>query len=302
MATFGVARHSARRYRSGVMDRQQQDGRASRTVPRRLAPAMLRDLELHEARALARGGRVVHDLGDAILLLDPVDPDPFLNRLTGLRLPSSGAAFDRRLAELQAMFVALRRRPHVLVSSRLDAPADLLERLEGEGFVDVGGTYPMVQFGAPTAAARMLPPGAQVEWLTTAGERQPELARGAARVMTEAFAVEPGVEQHIARDLARPADGGWDVCVISCGAEPVAAGRRFTVDGMTYLSSIGTRRAWWGQGFGAAVTSILADSGVAAGGSIVHLSVDSKNARALRLYRRLGFETVGDRIADLLLA
>ena len=48
---------------------------------------MMRFLDRHEAQAHAVGGREVRDLGDAILLHDRDDRDPFWNRLSGLRLP-----------------------------------------------------------------------------------------------------------------------------------------------------------------------------------------------------------------------
>jgi ribosomal protein S18 acetylase RimI-like enzyme len=50
------------------------------------------------------------------------------------------------------------------------------------------------------------------------------------------------------------------------------------------------------------VAAALIDDGRAAGGPLVHLGVEWDNERAQRLYRRLGFEIVGGRMADLLLA
>ena len=74
----------------------------------------------------------LRDLGDALLLLDPVDPEPFWNRLEAVRWPTDPDAFDRRLAETAVRFAALARQPHVWVSPPHDAPADLAERLRGE--------------------------------------------------------------------------------------------------------------------------------------------------------------------------
>src|SRR5437870_3324824 len=78
-----------------------------------LGPAAIRFLEPHEATAHAHGRRRVVDLGDAILLHAPDDGDPFLNRLSGVRLATQPAAFERRLAELLTLFAGLDRRPHV---------------------------------------------------------------------------------------------------------------------------------------------------------------------------------------------
>ena len=264
-----------------------------------LTPADLHSLELHEARAHAHGERSVRDLGDSILLTDPTEADPFLNRLSGLRLPDDGDACDRRLAEFYTLFATLGRRPHVWLWPGVDSPPDMRERLAADGFVDLGGTYAMVL--AELLAPAVLPEGTRVDRLATAGARLPFVVAGAAQVMVEAFGAVAGSTDHVAEDLERAPAPEWDVCLLSVDDEPVAAGRRYSADGMTHLSSIGTRPAWWGRGFGAAVTATLADDGRRAGGTRVHLGVEAANTRAQRLYRRLGFEIVGERIADLLL-
>jgi ribosomal protein S18 acetylase RimI-like enzyme len=259
----------------------------------------LRAIELHEARAHAHGEREVRDLGDAILLTDPTETDPFLNRLSGLRLPSDDAACDARLAELYALFAGLGRRPHVWAWPGVSTPADLEQRLLDDGFVELGGTFAMVLDGRPAPA--LLPVGARLERAASAGERERDVLAGAARVMVEAFGAVAGSAEHVVVDLARAPAPRWDVCVAWLADEPVAAGRRYTADGMTHLSSIATRPRWWGRGFAAAVTAALADDGQQAGGALVHLGVEAQNARARRLYERLGFTVVGERIADLLL-
>ena len=58
-------------------------------------PPTMRRLLLHEARVHAIPGRDLRDLGDAILLHDPVETEPFWNRLEGStgrrsRTPSTG--------------------------------------------------------------------------------------------------------------------------------------------------------------------------------------------------------------------
>ena len=70
-------------------------------------------IERHETDAHAIPSREVRDLGDALVLHDPRDPDPFWNRMARVRWPSDPAAFDRRLTESMALFLVLGRRPHV---------------------------------------------------------------------------------------------------------------------------------------------------------------------------------------------
>ena len=73
----------------------------------------MRHLLLHEARIHAIPGRDLRDLGDTILLHDPVEPEPFWNRLEGLRWPSDPTAFDRRLTEALVLFASIGRQPHI---------------------------------------------------------------------------------------------------------------------------------------------------------------------------------------------
>ena len=86
----------------------------------------MRRLLLHEARVHAIPGRELRDLGDAILLHDPADPEPFWNRLEALRWPVEADAFDRRLTEMLVLFASLGRQPHIWAAPLHDSPADLV--------------------------------------------------------------------------------------------------------------------------------------------------------------------------------
>ena len=101
-------------------------------------PATMRRLLVHEARVHAMPGRELRDLGDAILLHDPADPEPFWNRVEAIRWPDDADAFDRRLTEMLVLFTSLGRQPHVWPSPVHDAPGDLVARLVANGFRDVG--------------------------------------------------------------------------------------------------------------------------------------------------------------------
>ena len=67
---------------------------AARQPTQPIDAATMHRLMLHEARIHAVPGRDLRDLGDAILLVDPIDPDPFWNRLECLRWPDDPDAFD----------------------------------------------------------------------------------------------------------------------------------------------------------------------------------------------------------------
>ena len=112
--------------------------------PADLTAADVRWLAWHEARSHALIGREVRELGDAVLLYDETDREPFWNRLAGIAWPSEPAAFDRRLAEAIALFAGLDRIPHVWPTPGFDEPLDLTARLLAHGFEDHGGGLFMV--------------------------------------------------------------------------------------------------------------------------------------------------------------
>jgi hypothetical protein len=95
--------------------------------------ATTRRLEWHETMAHAIPSRVVRDLGDALVLHDPRDPDPFWNRMVSVRWPASRDAFDRRLDEAVTMFALDARQPHIWPSFAHSTPADLTARLVATG-------------------------------------------------------------------------------------------------------------------------------------------------------------------------
>ena len=125
-----AARVSCRRYA-----RLQRPGFACRAAPSTgdyrgtvirtvsLDDATTRRLERHETMAHAIPSRDVRDLGDALVLHDPRDPDPFWNRMVSVRWPASPDAFDRRLDEAVTMFALDARQPHIWPSPAHSAPA-----------------------------------------------------------------------------------------------------------------------------------------------------------------------------------
>ena len=100
--------------------------------------ATVRRLLRHEAEVHAVPGRSLRDPGDALLLHDEVEPEPFWNRVEAIRWPTDAAGFDRRLGEVSVVFASIGRQPHVWTSPPHDEPADLVARLSENGFEDVG--------------------------------------------------------------------------------------------------------------------------------------------------------------------
>jgi hypothetical protein len=268
--------------------------------------ATMRRLILHETRVHATPGRDVRDLGDAIMLHDPIDPEPFWNRLAAIRWPADPNAFDRRLTEILVLFASLGRQPHVWPSPLHDTPADLVERLSANGFRDTGAGCVMVLTDPRPAhdlAARPLPPGVVIERLSEIrGRTADEAATAIVEVLADAFDVGAerrlGVTAETITSLSRPIFTHY---LARLDGRPVAVARRATFDGISYLSSIGTAGWVRGRGIGRLVTAAASIDAVAAGSEWTHLGVFADNRTAIRLYRDLGFDRLGEPCPDLLL-
>jgi ribosomal protein S18 acetylase RimI-like enzyme len=267
--------------------------------------ATMRRLLLHEARIHAIPGRDLRDLGDAILLHDPVEPEPFWNRLEAVRWPVAAGAFDRRLTETLVLFASIGRQPHIWASPLHDAPTDLVARLEANGFRDMGKGNVMV-LADPAAARRVgaqpLPGGVTVERL--AGLTSPaasRVSRAIVEVLADAFEVEPerrpAIEAETVTSLGHP----WFThYLVRVGGEPAAVARRATFEGVSYLSSIGTATWARGRGLGRLVTQLASSDGLALASEWVYLGVFAENTGAISVYRRSGFERVGASCPDML--
>jgi len=262
-------------------------------------------MERHEAHAHAIPSRRVRDLGDAIALVDPIDPEPFWNRLQAVRWPDDEVGFDRSLTRALAFFASVGRTPHVWPSPAHASPWDLAARLEAHGFRDVGGGHLMVlddpsRCGAVDPAE--LEEGVEVRTIRGRAEAGASDADDMALVLAESFGALPGRTASLAADLRATLDDPRVVLsLVRVDGEPAAAAKATTFDGWTYVSSVGTRTAFRGR----ALAGIATRAALTAGGRIPapptsYLGVFSGNEPALRLYERLGFASVGES-PDLLL-
>ncbi len=266
----------------------------------------MRRLLEHEARVHSMPSRELRDLGDAILLVDPNDPEPFWNRIEAIHWPAGVDAFDRRLTEMLVLFTSIGRQPHVWPSPIHDAPGDLVARLLANGFHDVGSSLVMVMTDpepATLAARRATGPHVSLERLGQGtGRGSATTSMDIVAVLCDAFHVEdrrrPGVEAETAASLANEAFTHY---LARIDGQPAAVARRATFDGASYLSSIGTATWARGRGLGELVTMAAAADAVAAASEWVYLGVFADNEVAIRLYRRAGFEVLGKPAPDLLL-
>jgi GNAT superfamily N-acetyltransferase len=273
--------------------------------PADLTAEDIRWLSWHEAGSHALIGREVRDLGDAVLLYDETDREPFWNRLAGVAWPSAPSAFDLRLTEALALFAGLDRIPHVWPMPGFDEPTDLTARLLANGFEDFGGGLLLVLDPERAAAAPQRPAGGDVtvERLhRLTGEPAVAAARAVAAVLSSSFAVEP--ERRVAIELEAVlglATEAYHAILVRVDDVPAAIARRTTFADASYLSSIGTDPAFRGRGLGRLVTALAVADAVAAGSRWTYLGVFEENTIARSLYASLGFEAVGPVAPDLLL-
>jgi ribosomal protein S18 acetylase RimI-like enzyme len=275
--------------------------------PRRtIDPATMRRLLLHEARVHAIPGRDLRDLGDSILLHDPLEPEPFWNRLEAVRWPVATDAFDRRLTEVLVLFASIGRTPHIWASALHDSPADLVARLEANGFGDMGQGHVMVladPFVARQASSRPLPEGVSIDRLAGVTGSTAEVASEAiVKVLIDAFDVDAERRRAIeAETIASLAHPWFTHYLVQADGKPAAVARRATFDGASYLSSIGT--AGWARrrGLGSIVTRLASADGLAAASEWIYLGVFADNRDAIGVYERSGFERVGASCPDMLL-
>lgn len=269
-----------------------------------LSQETLRFLEVHPARAIAIPGRGWRDLGDAVMLFSATEKEPFFNRLTAVRWPEDPRAFDLRLKLAGELFTALDRKPYMWTIPGLSTPADLVGRLISNGFVDQGGGFDMILIRDPRERPDMpLPPGAVLErWNKPSPKDRRRLADDLALVIGESFNIPDSRRTNLVAEIELTLEQpNFHAYLLRVEGEPVATGERYSFDGASYLSSIGTRPAWRGRGFGNLITLALARDSVAAGFDLVYLGVYADNDRAMRLYQQLGFGTMGPRSADMLL-
>ncbi|TFG68711.1 MAG: GNAT family N-acetyltransferase [Thermomicrobiales bacterium] len=266
----------------------------------------MRRLLLHEGRVHARPSRVLRDLGDAILLTDPDEPEPFWNRLEGLRWPRDPEAFDRRLTQALVQFATLARQPHIWASPIHDAPSDLVARLAANGFRDMGSGNVMVLTdpGPGNAAlAAQLDRGVTIERLARVDGRAAERAAGElVAVLLDAFEADPrrapALEQDTVVSLGHP----WFThYLVRVDGVPASVARRATFEGASYLSSIGTAGWARGRGLGGLITRYASADAVRAGSDWTYLGVFADNRVAIHTYERSGFKRVGRPAPDLLL-
>jgi ribosomal protein S18 acetylase RimI-like enzyme len=270
----------------------------------RIDAATMTAIERHELYSHAIPSRETRDLGDALLLHDPADGDPFWNRLQAVRWPADPAAFDQRLAEALALFAIIGRQPHVWPSPVHAGPPDLAVRLLDNGFVDIGAGHVMVlarpQHAGPVRRGE-LPADVELTVIARPEDAHPGDLDETGSVLAASFGAPAARAPELARDLVKTLPDRRVVLVLlRVDGVAAATAKATTFGGWTYISSIGTLPGFRGRGLGALSTRAVIAAAHAVEGGTPYLGVFSGNTTAIRLYERLGFRSVGES-PDLLL-
>ena len=189
------------------------------------------------------------------------------------------------LAAVRARMLDENSWPSLLLSDRLDHPAELPAELERQGWMPVLSETVMVTGRA--AVVPHLDPRMRIEAVrASAFETHEELERrvfgiGADQAERRRHAIGAAIEAGTLR--------AW---VIWLGAEPVAVARLSQGGGVAGLQGIGVVPEHRGQGYGTLITTIATRTGMATGNRLVWLSVSEANEPALAAYDALGFERV----------
>ncbi len=236
----------------------------------------------------------------------PIEPEPFWNRLEGIRWPADPGAFDRRVTEMLVLFASLGRSPHIWASPLHDAPTDLVPRLEANGFANLGSSHVMLltdPAASTDPAARACPPGVTIERLGAIDPAAVDATAAAiVTVLLDAFDVEADRRTAIERETATSLRHPWFThYLVRVDGAPASVARRATFDDASYLSSIGTAGWARGRGLGGLVTRSAVADAVRAGSRLTYLGVFADNSTAIGIYERAGFRQLGSAAPDLLL-
>jgi len=266
----------------------------------------MRRLMPHDGRSHAVPGRELRDLGDAILLHDPADAEPFWNRLECVRWPVDPEAFDRRLTEILVLFASLGRKPHIWATPLYDQPDDLVARLETNGFHDVGkgDLMALADTGpARATAAAPLPDGVTVERHHAVSDRDAAgIAASIVEVLVDAFEVVDDQRGSIEAETIASLTHPWFThYLLRLDGRPAVVAKRGTFEGVSYLSSIGTAAWARRRGLGGYVTRLASADAVELGSEWTYLGVFAENLAAASVYRQAGFARLGQSCPDMFL-
>jgi len=189
---------------------------------------------------------------------------------------------EQRLEALRRWFIDAGEWPALVVAEGLTTPADLPQRLAGQGWVELERERIYVTRQQPTVPH--LVPSLRIEAVTP--QTAPECQQIEEQVFGLAEQYAASRTEHLARAVG---SGGLRAYLVRLDGEAVASARLSVSDGLAAISGVGVVPHQRNKGFATLVTSVATRAGLAMGNALVWLSVDERNDPALKVYRRLGY-------------
>lgn len=201
----------------------------------------------------------------------PVALDPILNQVH--------ARFAERELEPRWEFIA-------------ELAPDLLPRLEAAGFTGIRPTPLMAV--TPDSFRPEAHPEIETRWIGPGGDLAPLLLVQRTGFSGEELVMVTAEDVAAAQMLVQSGTRFWGAYL---EGEAVSAGVHTPIDGVTEAAGVATLPAYRRRGAGGALTSALVSDAFAQGCELVFLTAG--DARARRLYERVGFRMVGSGLTSM---
>lgn len=254
---------------------------ATHEVPPGPGPAELSAMELGLARLVELAGATrSDDPALAATLVTRPGRGPAFNHATHLRWTAKD--WRARAAAAAARLRDVGEVPVLVVAEGLTEPPDLVERLRGDGWLEIGGELAM--WTRRAAAVPHLEGALRLEAVTAARSDEYEAVERAIF----------GVSSAEADDRRRTIRAGLEAgstrfYLVRSEGRPVATARLFVDDALAVIHGLGVVEGRRREGLGRYLTTIVTRAGLAMGASLVWLSVDPSNAAAMALYEGLDY-------------
>jgi ribosomal protein S18 acetylase RimI-like enzyme len=213
-----------------------------------------------------------------------------------VRLPGRGPGYNfaaclrwtteqvgSRLAAVRRHFLDAGEWPAIVICEGLSQPSGLIAGLGGEGWVELERERIHATRRQPSVPH--LSSALRIESVTRRTADECQQLEQQVFGLAERYAT--ARTEHLARAVEQ---GDLRAYLLRLDGRAVASARLSIEDRLAAVSGVGVVPDQRGKGLATLVTSVATRAGLALGSELVWLSVDERNAAALKVYRRLGFE------------
>lgn len=259
--------------------------------PRDVVPALAEPLPPDRSDLEAIGRQLLslwEFAGATVTHLDDLDvelvtwPERGLAFNHGARPRWTEATWASRAQALAARLQGLGQVPALVVVEELDRPPELVARLLGAGWLEIGREE--VFWTRRAGVVPHLDPALRIEALTAQRVADYEALERAIFGLAAAEAADRRTALKVGLDSGR-----LRAYLVRVGEVPVAVARLVQGDGIAVLQGIGVVAERRREGFGRLITTIATRAALAGGARLVWLSVEAGNEPAKALYEGLDY-------------